>query len=423
MALSTLKGYSQGCPTSGFPSYYLCSDIAGFVANYPGCNRLPSTLVLPQSGFTSLASFPALAQLDSISGNITCDECSLDSLVGLENLTYVGGSVIINEPHGTLVNLQGLNNLSYIGGSLRIEEAYDLESTNGLDNLDYIGNNIWLNDNSLVEITSFENIHHLPGELYFNEQDAMPNLSGFDSLITVGSRVRIWDNAVLSSLEGLNNVELIGGDLDIDHNDSLVQINALNNLNTIGGNFVLSQNETLDNIESLSSLINFNGEIIIYENTLLTSLDGIENIESDSITNLILSECDSLSICSQPNICQYLINFLGPSTINLNNNGCSSVSEITAACALVGVNEINLEKPFTIYPNPIKDEAILKSEIIKSDAAVYFYNYRGDLVKRVHSLDSNQILIDRTGLSEGLYLLRIVQDNEVIGAVKIIVIN
>jgi hypothetical protein len=423
MSMLSLKGYSQGCPTSGYPSFYSCSDIAQFVIDYPGCNRLPSTLRLPYGGVSNLAGFPGLAQLDSISGSLICDECDLSSLVGLENLNYVGGSVTIDEPHGTLVNLQGLNNLSYIGGGFNLYECSDLVSTNGLDNLLYIGDRIWLLDNTVLsQITGFENISHLPGQFWFDEMDAMIDLSGFDSLITIGGYVRIWDNALLNSLGGFNKIELIGGYLDIAYNDMLIQLDALDNLNTVGNDLHVRENETLDNIEGLSSLVNFNGEILVYQNSLLTNLDGIENIAADSITNLILGECDSLSICSQPNICQYLINSMGPSTINLNNSGCNSIPEITAACAAIGVDEINLGEKFSIYPNPITDATILKSEIIKSGAIVHFYNYRGDLVKSIYGRDSNQILIDRTGLSEGLYLLRIVQDNEVIGAVKIVVI-
>lgn len=238
--------------------------------------------------------------------------------------------------------------------------------------------------------------------MYFNEQDAMLDLSGFDSLITIGSRVRIWDNTVLSSLEGLNNVELIGGNLDINHNDSLVQINALDNLNTIGGNLILSKNETLDNIESLSLLMNFNGEIMIYQNTLLTSLDGIENIEADSITNLYLAECASLSICSQPNICQYLINSLGPSTINLNNSGCNSVPEITAACSSIVIDELTPGEQFLVFPNP--SEGIINIQTDNSiGTSIKIYNTIGEMVFSDDNLKPNSSI--QLHQSPGLYLV------------------
>ena len=72
-------GYGQNCPTSGYPPYYYCSDIAQFVSNYPNCSRLPSTLLLPYGGVADLSGFPSLSQLDSISGNLTCNECDLSS--------------------------------------------------------------------------------------------------------------------------------------------------------------------------------------------------------------------------------------------------------------------------------------------------------------------------------------------------------
>tara|TARA_B100000963_G_scaffold226438_1_gene197566 strand:+ start:118 stop:1275 length:1158 start_codon:yes stop_codon:yes gene_type:complete len=374
MSIFSLKGYSQGCPTSGYPAYYYCSDIAQFVANYPGCSRLPSTLILPYGGVSNLANFPALSQIDSISGNLICDECDLSSLVGLENLNYVGGSVTINEPHGTLVNLQGLNNLSYIGENFNLYECDDLVSTNGLDNLLYIGNRIWLHENPvLIQITGFENISHLPGEFWLDEMDALIDLSGFDSLINIGSRVRIWDNALLSSLEGFNNVELIDGYLDISYNDKLIHLDALENLNTVGGVYLnVRGNDILDNIEGLSSIVNFNGEITIYDNNQLTSLDGIENIDADSITNLYILKCDSLSICSQPNICQYLINSIGPSTINLNNTGCNSILDIQNQCNSTSINTIDRAEIKILIK--IIDILGRESQEIKNKPLFYIYN-------------------------------------------------
>lgn len=422
LSLQTLKSYSQDCPDSDFPPFYQCWDIAGFVAEYPNCSCLPSTLLLPQWGVESLSDYPALAQLDSISGNLSCNECSVNSLEGLESITYVGGSVIIDEPHGTLLDLNGLNNLSYVGLNFKLSECSDLESTSGLDNLLHIGNNIWFDDNSeLIEIIGFENIHHLPGQLYFNEQDAMIDMNGFENLISIGNNLRIWDNAKLKSLDGIDHVELISGDLEIDNNDSLVQVDALNQLNTLGENLILSKNSMLDNIGGLTSIVNFNGEIIIYENALITSLNGIENIQADSIMNLVLLDCNSLSICSQPNICQYLVNSMGPSTISSNYNGCNSASEISQVCAGIGVDEINSELLFNVFPNPIGDESIFISKFLKPGMELHFYNCLGSRVKIIKSSGSNQLLIDRKGLTQGIYQIRMVHDNEVIDTIKILV--
>ena len=383
LLLLSIIGYGQNCPTSGYPAYYYCSDIAQFVADYPGCSRLPSTLILPYGGISNLASFPELAQLDSISGNLTCNECDLSSLVGLENLSYVGGSVTIDEPHGTLINLQGLNNLSYIGENFNLYECDDLVSTNGLDNLLYIGNRIWLHENPvLTQITGFENIRHLPGEFSFDENDAMLDLSGFDSLISIGGqRVLIWDNALLSSLNGFNNVELIDGYLDISFNDKLIHLDALENLNTVGGAYLnVRGNDILDNIEGLSSIVNFNGEITIYDNNQLTSLDGIENIDADSITNLYILECDSLSICSKPNICQYLINSIGPSTISLNNTGCNSILDIQNQCNSTSINTIDRAETKVLIK--VIDILGRESKHLKNHPLFYIFN-DGTVEKRI----------------------------------------
>ena len=346
ICLSTLKGYSQGCPTSGYPDYYNCSDIAQFVIDYPSCSCLPNSLRLPYGGTSDLAGFPGLAQLDSISGNLFCNECDLSSLVGLENLTYVGGHITIDEPHGTLVNLQGLNNVSYIGEALSLKECGDLLSTHGLDNLQYVGSiNIYECD-ELIEIVGFEDISEIPGSINLEENYALPNLSGFSNFSTVGGDINIDEMDGLHSLEGLENIDAIGGNLIIRKNPILENLDALSSVISIGTNINLWSNTSLNSLEGLFSVVEFNGEILVYNCESLTSLYGLENIEEQNITYLTIMNCENLNYCSLDNICSYITNDFGPSTIELNDGGCNSENEITDMCALVEINDTITESAF-----------------------------------------------------------------------------
>ena len=147
--------FAQVCPNTDYPIYYNCSDIEQFVTDYPNCSRLPSTLKLPYDG-GDLTNYPALLQLDSISGNLICSECEITSFAGLSNLTYVGGAVHINEPHDVIENLEGLNNLTHIGGSLRFTECFTITSTIGLGTLRYLGGFSMSECSNLIEFFGLE---------------------------------------------------------------------------------------------------------------------------------------------------------------------------------------------------------------------------------------------------------------------------
>ena len=335
---------AQVCPQTDFPSYYYCSDILEFVAEYPECSKLPSSLRLPYDG-GDLTNYPALLELDSIDGNIICNECEITSFEGLANLTYVSGGVHIDEPHSDMVNLQGLNNLYYIGGILSLSECSDLISTIGLGDLTYLGGLSITECNVLVDLIGFENIESLIGSLAIDEAISLQNLQGFESLNYIGGNLVIRDNDSMSSLEGLNSLKTIVGDLKIDDNPVLLELNALSNLNSLNGSIYCQNNIALESLEGLAAITGLNGLIKIRYNESLESLSGLENIDANSILDLTLSNCLSLNYCSLDNFCQYLTENIGPSNINSNSSGCNSEIEITSLCEDVSLNSIENLSP------------------------------------------------------------------------------
>ena len=274
-------GFGQNCPTIGIPSYYNCSDIAQFVVDYPNCTNLPSTLRLPYDG-GDLTNYPCLTQLDSISGSVVCDECEITSFAGLSALKYVGGSVRIDEPHDILTDLYGLTNLSHIGGSLTLLECGDLISTNGIANLNSVNQVRIVECDNLVNIVGFDDIDSLAWGLYI-EETSLTNLNGFNNLKFIGN-LEISDNPMLNNLIGLSSVLTVDGYIEIDDNISL------------------------------------------------QSLLGLDNIIPNQISNLILKDNDSLSYCNLDNICEYIDQAYGPSTIYANNTNCNSILDVQNQC-------------------------------------------------------------------------------------------
>ena len=372
---------AQVCPQTDFPSYYYCSEILEFVAEYPECSKLPSSLRLPYDG-GDLTNYPALLELDSIDGNIICNECEITSFAGLANLTYVSGGVHIDEPHSDLVNLQGLNNLYYIGGILSLSECSDLISTIGLGDLTYLGGLSITESNVLVDLIGFENIESLIHGLAIDEAISLEDLQGFESLNYIGGNLVIRDNDSMSSLEGLNSLKTIVGDLKIDDNPILLELNALSNLNSLNGSIYCQGNNALQSLEGLAAITGLNGLIKIRYNESLESLSGLENIDANSILDLTLSNCVSLNYCSLDNFCQYLTENIGPSSINTNNIGCNSEIEVTNICQDISVNLIE-----TVFPEPKLIRMINvfgQDQQLHRNGMLLFYVYdNGEVEKRM----------------------------------------
>ena len=374
---------AQDCPNSDLPNYYNCSDVEQFVIDYPNCSRLPSTLRLPYDG-GDLTNYPALLQLDSISGNLVCSECEITSFAGLSNLTYVGGAVHINEPHDVIENLEGLNNLTHIGGSLMFTECYTITSTIGLETLTYLGGFSMSECSNLIEFIGFENIELIPGNFSIKECGQTPqNLNGFESVNFIGGDLTIDENTGMTSLEGLNQLKTLGGDLKIEDNPILTDLNALSNLMSINGRIDISDNQELQSIEGLASATSINGSITIKNNESLMSLSGLDNINATTITDLMLSDCAFLSNCSLNNICQYLANSLGPFDINTNAEGCNSELEIIESCSLdLNIFDSNSEIP---APKLLKMIDLLgreQKEHLKGILLFYIYE-NGKVEKRI----------------------------------------
>src|SRR5690606_40148623 len=80
-------------------------------------------------------------------------------LSGLENLSSVGGFLVINS-NAALATLSGLENLSSVGGVLRIYDNAALATLSGLDNLNSIGGFLDINNNAaLTNINGIQNIN------------------------------------------------------------------------------------------------------------------------------------------------------------------------------------------------------------------------------------------------------------------------
>jgi len=128
-------GYSQLCP-SGNLEFYQQSDVNQFVQNYPNCHKINGSVEFSNYIFNSsddIDDLTGLIMIDSIMGDlfIASDYDEISSLQGLNNLSFVGGTVGI----GNLCSLTSylpLNNLKEIGGGLNLTSYCGIPDFNGL---------------------------------------------------------------------------------------------------------------------------------------------------------------------------------------------------------------------------------------------------------------------------------------------------
>lgn len=332
---------SQQCLPDGIV-FTTQTQIDSFPINYPNCTQIQGYMLV--AGY-DISNFDSLNMLTSILGGLSI------------NGGPFGGNPL-------LTDLSGLDSLTYIGGELNVE----------------------FNEN-LTSLTGLEKVTLIAGDMKITKNTELTDLSGLDNLTTITNDLEVWGNDMLVSLTGLENLTSIGRSLKLSGymatflfgNPSLTNISALENLSAIGGN------------------------IDIRKNNVLSSLIGLENVEAESITNLLIYENQSLSTCEVNSICDYLVNPNGSIEIHDNNIGCNNQEEVEYACT-VTVSEINTELEITIYPNPAKNDLFVsnKNGIVLNEVTIY--NQFGQIVLHQISTTRN---IDISLLGQGMYIIEL----------------
>ena len=102
--------FSQPCADSSF-LLQTQEDIDNFASLYPDCTEIQGNLAIEGYGIFSLE---GLSQIERVNGDLDiCIVFDLESLSGLDNLTYVGGSLSVD--YSGIVNLTGLGSLDSVG--------------------------------------------------------------------------------------------------------------------------------------------------------------------------------------------------------------------------------------------------------------------------------------------------------------------
>jgi hypothetical protein len=348
---------------------------------------------------------------------------------GLDSLSFIGGWLYFSD-NMNLRNFNGLLSIDSLPGRLRIEDNERMTSFSGFDSLEYVGG-LWVyNQDSVIDMTGFQNLRRINRFFEIVGNERMINFNGLNNLKRIDWFVRIEDNASLKNMSGLDSLNSIDGYLKVEYNDSLTNFDGIGVFDSIPGHLYVTDNDQLedlsgldhvefigkdleivgnDSLKNLSDLISLKsvqGAIRIIDNKMLGLLDGIDSIDHTGITELVITNCDSLSICGVTSICNYITSSGSNYTISGNASGCSSFIQVLNTC-FVGI-DVNVKSNFEIFPNPTKEYLYIN----KVESGYISYSmldlYGQQVLNGVLENDG----IDVGELDNGFYLIKLLYRNQ-----------
>lgn len=177
-------------------------------------------------------------------------------------------------------------------------------------------------------------------------------------------------------------------------------------------------NENFDTIENVIVINNTNNPIPTCEGLATISI----NDEFNSIIGF--SGNNAYRICHidgsfQPLCLSVLPDGIpGGANIRLLNQIPQPISCLTTSV----LNSALLNSFIQIYPNPFSSKAVLRSNIPLNNATMIIESYLGKEVRTIKNIIGNTIILSNENLSNGIYFIRI-EENEQLIAIKKIIIN
>ena len=255
--LGTVQIEGEQVPLSGFENLSYAHSIrlinCSFFASFNGLSELPGDFYYSYLE-PNITNFEGMEWLVKVGGDLSIVSpdryngfSKIVNCKGFDNLTEVGGSILINGFFASLKTFDGFNKLKIIGGNLDIySSGYgdfpQLSNFKGFDSLERIGGRFLIGC-GMRNVTSFAGLESLK---YIGEDLAFRSNWGRGSLLSS-----------LTSFNGLNNLEVIGGTLNISGISGPVPIasfSALSSLKQLGGLYLGYGTNPSLNLDSFASL-------------------------------------------------------------------------------------------------------------------------------------------------------------------------
>lgn len=100
----------------------------------------------------------------------------------------------------------------------------------------------------------------------------------------------------------------------------------------------------------------------------------------------------------------------------------SGITYCTFPCAL-GIDEPLEHINFSIYPNPFSTQTTLQVDYSLNNATVTIVNCYGQVVKQLTAIEGNTITLSRDNITNGIYFIRLTEENKTIATERLIIID
>ncbi len=85
------------------------------------------------------------------------------------------------------------------------------------------------------------------------------------------------------------------------------------------------------------------------------------------------------------------------------------------------IEENHFSKEITVFPNPFSSQAILQTGNLLHNATLTMDNVYGQTVKQITNISGQTIVLSRDNLVNGLYFIRLTEDNKTLSTKKIVI--
>lgn len=339
-------------------------------------------------------------------------------LVGDSNINTNGDTEIqVSEATAFtgMINV-GFMNISDLTGIEAFTSLTDLRLTsNSITTIDVSQNTalvtLRVNVNNLTALDVSQNTALV--ELFC---DSNSNLSSLDVSQNVNLEILGLDGTNLTSIDLSQNTALKKlnsnqdfTSLDVSNNTALIELNVIStNLTALD----VSNNSLLETIAaSFSNIVLLD----LSQNTNLVSINcnNMANLSGLILKNLIPSQV-FLFGPNNPNLTCIEVDDVTDATANWTN--IDATASFNLDCGTLGINDLELSKNISIYPNPAQSQIqLISNETMKSVTIIDLFG------KTIKSSLTSTSSIDISDLSRGVYFLRIYTDKGM--AIKKIIKN
>jgi hypothetical protein len=250
----------SNCSIEAFCDYYLSSNsVMTIDSNNDGCNSIldfeEGCFGLSQNLlFTNqeeIDNFPSnCSTCNIINGNVLIEGSDITNLDSLLSIEQIIGYLNIGGTNGNpnLISISGLENLSFVGEELVINNNSSLTTLNGiaesenamqLSDLESVGGNFEItNNNALLNLIGLEELTSVEGSMIISDNDELLSLTGIEDIDHSGiTSITITNNPALSMCSVLsvcNYLDEASAMVDIFNNAEGCDSEAEVEINCIG---------------------------------------------------------------------------------------------------------------------------------------------------------------------------------------------